>query len=229
MIRELVLNKEAIIKSIDKESIVKKIVSALEKFEVMFIYLGGSIAYGTFISGVSDYDINVFVDGINGAFKIDIYGIDVFCYGKEVMIERLNPNNNLSQYKKCFIDDKLSLPDTLIYLNRKYQKEYEEYKNFNFNKVLRGFLTNFYEYFGFCFNGSSSLGKKFYHVIRIIGQLENYLNSGEFSLDLSKFYFNQTMDFKLHYDDLDKRNYYFELIEKYLNEIYEIKEGLKDG
>lgn len=36
----------------------------------------------------------------NICFKVDIYGVDVFCYGgEEVMIERLNPDNNLYQYK----------------------------------------------------------------------------------------------------------------------------------
>ena len=229
MLKEMILRREKIIKTIDKERITNTILETLKGMEVMFIYLGGSIAYGTFIGNVSDYDINVFVDGSDNAFKVDIYGMDAFCYGKKAMLERFNPKSKLSIYKKCFIDDYLALPDTLVYLNTKYQKEYEEYKNFKINEVLKGFLSNFYEYFGFCLNGSSYIGKKFYHVIRMRGQLENYKKAGKFTLDVPKSYFDEEIDFKLNYEDKEKQKLYFEKIEKYLNEIYEIKEGMKDG
>ena len=229
MLKEMILRRETIIKTIDKEAITRTILETLKGMEVMFIYLGGSIAYGTFVGNVSDYDINVFVDGTDNAFKIDIYGMDAFCYGKKAMFERFNPKSKLSIYKKCFIDDYLALPDTLVYLNPKYQMEYEEYQNFKINEVLKGFLSNFYEYFGFCLNGSSYIGKKFYHVIRMRGQLENYKKTGKFTLDVHKSYFNEEIDFKLNYEDKEKQKIYFEKIERYLNEIYEIKEGMKDG
>ena len=61
-----------------------------------------------------------------------------------------------------------------IYLNPNYEKECETYKNYKINEVLKGFLTNFYEHFAFCFNGNFQPGKKFYHVIRMRGQIENY-------------------------------------------------------
>ena len=229
MLKEMILRRETIIKTIDKEAITKTILETLKGMEVMFIYLGGSIAYGTFVGNVSDYDINVFVDGTDNAFKVDIYGMDAFCYGKKSMLERFNPKSQLSIYKKCFIDDYLALPDTLVYINPKYQKEYEEYKNFKINEVLKGFLSNFYEYFGFCLSGSSYIGKKFYHVIRMRGQLENYKKTGKFTLDVPKSYFDEEIDFKLNYEDKDKQKLYFEKIERYLNEIYEIKEGMNDG
>ena len=217
MLKEMILRREKLIKTIDKERITNTILETLKGMEVMFIYLGGSIAYGTFIGNVSDYDINVFVDGTDNAFKVDIYGMDAFCYGKKAMFERLNPKSYLA------------LPDTLVYLNPKYEKEYEEYKNFKINEILKGFLSNFFEYFGFCLNGSSYIGKKFYHVIRMRGQLENYKKTGEFTLDVPKSYFDEEIDFKLNFEDKEKQKQYFEKIEKYLNEIYEIKEEMKDG
>ena len=203
--------------------------SALPGLKMAFMYFGGSVCYGTFISGKSDYDINVVVDDLKGAFKTNISGTDVFIYGVSSILDRLNPNSPISQYKRSFIDDVLGLPDTLIGLNEEYKDIYEKYKNFDFNKNLKGFLTNFYEYFAFCFNGEFQVGKKFYHVIRMRGQIENYKKTGVFSLDLPKSYFDEEIDYKLNWNNETRRKELNEKLEKYLDEIYEFKEGLKDG
>ncbi len=203
--------------------------SALPGLKMAFMYFGGSVCYGTFISGKSDYDINVVVDDLNGTFKTNISGTDVFIYGVRSILDRLNPNSLISQYKRSFIDDVLGLPDTLIGLNEEYKDIYEEYKNFDFNKNLKGFLTNFYEYFAFCFNGEFQVGKKFYHVIRMRGQIENYKKTGVFSLDLPKSYFDEEIDYKLNWNNENRRKELNTKLEKYLDEIYEFKEGLKDG
>lgn len=47
---------------------------------------------------------------ISVLLNAELYGSDAFIYGKDVYMERLNPNNRFSSYKKCFIDDYLSLP-----------------------------------------------------------------------------------------------------------------------
>ena len=117
----------------------------------------------------------------------------------------------------------------MIGLNEEYKDIYEKYKNFDFNKNLKGFLTNFYEYFAFCFNGEFQVGKKFYHVIRMRGQIENYKKTGVFSLDLPKSYFDEEIDYKLNFEDKTRNKEFNEKLEKYLDEIYEFKEGLKDG
>lgn len=229
MIKEIVLKRNKLIATLDKKQIIKSIMSALPGLKMAFMYFGGSVCYGTFISGKSDYDINVVVDDLNGAFKTNISGTDVFIYGVSSILDRLNPNSPISQYKRSFIDDVLGLPDTLIGLNEEYKDLYEEYKNFDFNKNLKGFLTNFYEYFAFCFNGDFQVGKKFYHVIRMRGQIENYKKTGVFSLDLSKSYFDEEIDYKLNWNNENRRKELNEKLEKYLDEIYEFKEVLKDG
>lgn len=229
MIKEIVLKRNKLIATLDKKQIIKSIMSALPGLKMAFMYFGGSVCYGTFISGKSDYDINVVVDDLNGAFKTNISGTDVFIYGVSSILDRLNPNSPISQYKRSFIDDVLGLPDTLIGLNEEYKDIYEEYKNFDFNKNLKGFLTNFYEYFAFCFNGEFQVGKKFYHVIRMRGQIENYKKTGVFSLDLPKSYFDEEIDYKLNWNNENRRKELNTKLEKYLDEIYEFKEGLKDG
>ena len=229
MIKEIVLKRNKLIATLDKKQIIKSIMSALPGLKMAFMYFGGSVCYGTFISGKSDYDINVVVDDLKGAFKTNISGTDVFIYGVSSILDRLNPNSPISQYKRSFIDDVLGLPDTLIGLNEEYKDIYEEYKNFDFNKNLKGFLTNFYEYFAFCFNGDFQVGKKFYHVIRMRGQIENYKKTGVFSLDLPKSYFDEEIDYKLNWNNENRRKELNEKLEKYLDEIYQFKEGLKDG
>ena len=229
MIKEIVLKRNKLIATLDKKKIISSIMASLPGLKMAFMYFGGSVCYGTFISGKSDYDINVVVDDLNGAFKTNISGTDVFIYGVSSILDRLNPNSPISQYKRSFIDDVLGLPDTLIGLNEEYKDIYEEYKNFDFNKNLKGFLTNFYEYFAFCFNGDFQVGKKFYHVIRMRGQIENYKKTGVFSLDLPKSYFDEEIDYKINFEDKTRNKEFNEKLEKYLDEIYEFKEGLKDG
>lgn len=229
MIKEIVLKRNKLIATLDKKQIIKSIMASLPGLKMAFMYFGGSVCYGTFISGKSDYDINVVVDDLNGAFKTNISGTDVFIYGVSSILDRLNPNSPISQYKRSFIDDVLGLPDTLIGLNEEYKDIYEEYKNFDFNKNLKGFLTNFYEYFAFCFNGEFQVGKKFYHVIRMRGQIETYKKTGVFSLDLPKSYFGEEIDYKLNWNNENRRKELNAKLEKYLDEIYEFKEGLKDG
>ena len=229
MIKEIVLKRNKLIATLDKKQIIKNIMASLPGLKMAFMYFGGSVCYGTFISGKSDYDINVVVDDLNGAFKTNISGTDVFIYGVNSILDRLNPNSPISQYKRSFIDDVLGLPDTLIGLNEEYKEIYEKYKNFDFNKNLKGFLTNFYEYFAFCFNGEFQVGKKFYHVIRMRGQIENYKKTGVFSLDLPKSYFDEEIDYKLSWNNENRREELNTKLEKYLDEIYEFKEGLKDG
>ena len=228
MIKEIVLKRNKLIATLDKKKIISSIMASLPGLKMAFMYFGGSVCYGTFISGKSDYDINVVVDDLNGAFKTNISGTDVFIYGVSSILDRLNPNSPISQYKRSFIDDVLGLPDTLIGLNEEYKDIYEEYKNFDFNKNLKGFLTNFYEYFAFCFNGDFQVGKKFYHVIRMRGQIENYKKTGVFSLDLPKSYFDEEIDYKLNWNNENRRKELNTKLEKYLDEIYEFKEGLKD-
>ena len=229
MIKEIVLKRNKLIATLDKKQIISSIMASLPGLKMAFMYFGGSVCYGTFISGKSDYDINVVVDDLKGAFKTNISGTDVFIYGVSSILDRLNPNSPISQYKRSFIDDVLGLPDTLIGLNEEYKDIYEEYKNFDFNKNLKGFLTNFYEYFAFCFNGDFQVGKKFYHVIRMRGQIENYKRTGVFSLDLPKSYFDEEIDYKLSWNNENRRKELNTKLEKYLDEIYEFKEGLKDG
>lgn len=229
MISELKLKRSKFMETLDKERLARRIVGMLPNMRVMFIYIGGSVAYGTFSPGKSDLDINLFADGYGGAFKVNIPDGDLFVYGREKLVDRFDPESQMSLYKKCFTDDFLSLPETLVYLDPDYRKEYEAYMHTDFAKCMKGYLENFLGYYGFLYNGSSRLGKRFYHVIRVRGQLEEWKRTGVYSLSLPEEYYRREMEFKEGYPALGSRKEWLDLIGRYLDEIGEIKEGLKDG
>ncbi len=56
-----------------------------------------------------------------------------------------------------------------------------------------------------------------------------YKKTGAFSLDLPKSYFDEEIDYKLNWNNENRRKELNTKLEKYLDEIYEFKEGLKDG
>lgn len=229
MISELKPRRSKFMESLDKEGLARRIVGILPNMRVMFIYIGGSVAYGTFSPGKSDLDINLFADGYTGAFKVNIPDGDLFVYGREKLVDRFDPESQMSLYKKCFTDDFLSLPETLVYLDPEYEKEYEAYTHTDFAKCMKGYLENFLGYYGFLYNGSPRLGKRFYHVIRVRGQLEEWKRTGVYSLSLPEEYYRREMEFKEGYPALGSRKEWLDLIGRYLDEIGEIKEGLKDG
>ena len=121
MIKEIVLKRNKLIATLDKKQIIKSIITSLPGLKRAFMYFGGSVCYVTFISGKSDYDINVVVDDLNGAFKTNISGTDVFIYGVSSILDRLNPNIPISPFKRSFIYDVLGILDTLIGLKVGYK------------------------------------------------------------------------------------------------------------
>lgn len=50
-----------------------------------------------------------------------------------------------------------------------------------------------------------------------------------FSLDLPKLYFDEEIDYKINFEDKIRNKEFNETLERYLDEIHEFKEGLRDG
>ena len=185
MINEMKINGGTERKGINVDDFIKRLIQIFYNYKIMFIYYGGSLAYGTYSNGRSDIDLEVFVDGIPYPYKSEMYDVDLFIYPKEYITKRFDMDDKkLTPYRKSFADVYLGLPKTLVYLNDEYKEDYERYKNFDFNKIIPDFLREFIGYYGFCLDGTDLLGKKFYHIIRMRGQLENYLKTGKFSFEL---------------------------------------------
>lgn len=218
MIKDLIYNTSAKIKSIDKKELVKKIKSMLHKYEVMFIYFSGSIAYDTFNPYTSDIDINVFIKGFRGYIHTDLDDYDLFIFGDNCLKERQELSEDLSDYVKLFIDDIYSLDRTLIYLNKKYEEEYEAFKNFKVESVMKKYIKNAYDYFMFLYVDSEIPVKRFYHVIRIKGQLDHYLETGTFDLTISDKYKKLMLEFKNNFSSDRGKEIYANEIQEYLED-----------
>ena len=226
MIDELRLKTETFIKTIDKKNITERIIGLLESYEVMFIYFGGSLAYNVFDSAHSDIDVIVFVDGYDGFNHSDIDGFDLFIYGKEYMMKRFECDESMPEYYVIFNDDKLTLPKTLIYLNSRYQKEYEDFINYDLRKSLKKYLKAVYDYFMYIYVDTEIPSKRFYHIIRIKGQIDNYLKTGVFDLTMEESLKEEMLIFKNHFSEPIGQKIYNEKISAYLEFIKETEERL---
>lgn len=230
MINEMKVNNDVERKEIDIDEFVKRLIQIFHNYKVMFIYYGGSLAYNTYTKGRSDIDLEVFIDGIPYPYKSDLSDIDLFVYPKEYITKRFDMDDEeLNSYRKSFADVYLGLPDTLVYLNDEYKEDYLKYKDFDFKKIIPDFLREFIDYYGFCLEGTNLLGKKFYHIIRMRGQLENYLKTGVYSFEVPDKYKEELLDFKINFQNEDKNKYYLKKINTYFDEIKEIREKLING
>lgn len=195
------------------ENLVKRIEYAtnvmLKNYEIMFIYFGGSIAYGTYEEGRSDYDVNIVVDGLKGYFHTNCNDVDFFVYGRQEAMDKQNLANYLSPYFKTYIDEVLALDDTLIYLNPKYKKEFEAYKDIRLETKLIPYLEVFIEYHANIINDKKHLAvKRLYHVIRLHEILENYQKTRKFSLAISDKTKQEILFFKKNYDTVEGLEFY---------------------
>lgn len=219
MIEEIKYTRKKVIKSlIDVEKIHKEVSALLENKTIMFMYIGGSLAYDMFNKECSDLDINVFVDDFDSFIHTPCGDYDLFIYGKDYVMKREKMDEELPLYNRIFIDDKYSIEDTLIYKNPRFQREFEEFINFDITTVLKNFLLNVYEYYMFLYIDNELPLKRFYHVIRIKGQLESYKKTGKFDLTIEKDYKDEAILFK---DNIDKeigKSIYVSKIGNYLEE-----------
>ena len=70
--------------------------------------------------------------------------------------------------------------------------------------------------------------KRFYHVIRIRGQLESYKETGKYDTTIPDSYKAEMLNFKKNYSGAIGREIYRNKIGGYLAEIKALKEGLEN-
>lgn len=172
--------------NIDKEKIITYAKGLLKDKEIMFMYLGGSIAFGIYEKEYSDIDVNVFVNGLKGFIHTEMDGIDYFIYGDDKFLSRQDMSSDLSLYNKIFIDDALSLDDTLIYLNPVFESEFNSFKNIRLEDRLKSFLEMNVQYYEYHLNQYHKPSKKMYHLFRWRGIIENYKLTGKLTLDIAE-------------------------------------------
>lgn len=211
--------------NIDKEKILTYAKGLLKDKDIMFMYLGGSIAFGIYEEVYSDVDVNVFVNGLKGFIHTEMDGIDFFIYGDDKYLSRQTLKSDLPLYNKIFIDDALSLDETLLYLNPVYEGEYKQFKAVELKDRFKEYLDNFYQYHSFYFTQSAKPTKKMYHVFRMRGMIENYILTGKLTLEISEPWRDKLFKYKHGWNTKVGVSLYAE-IPAALDYIRNYKEGL---
>ena len=194
--------------------------------EVMFIYYCGSDNYKT-KQKKSDTDLTVVLSNFNGIIHASIEGVDIFAYGYENFLQRQSMNDTLPLYNLIHSDDVINMADNLIYLNPSYQTEYNSITNLKFEDVLPQYLDAVIEYFNQLVNIEKVIVKRSYHIIRIRGILEKYLEIGKYDVNLNEVWLNKVFEHKKNWDkELNTADHLAQL-KTYLDEIITIREGLR--
>lgn len=226
MIKDIRQKRDVILGRFSKEHIYKVVSNALSTYKIMFMYFGGSLAYDCYEDGKSDIDINVFVDGFNGYIHTSCGDFDLFIYGKDFMMKRQFVEESMCVYNKIFIDDMCNIDSLLIYTNEEYAKEYREFINYDITNSLEKYLEAVYEYFMFLYVDTEEPLKRFYHVIRIRGQLENFKITGKYNTKIPEEFQKEMKAFKWNYDGAIGKKIYRKNIGIYLEYIKKTKEEM---
>ncbi|HMM00488.1 MAG TPA: hypothetical protein PKC96_04015 [Bacilli bacterium] len=194
--------------------------------EVMFIYYCGSDNYKT-KQKKSDTDLTVVLSNFNGIIHASIEGVDIFAYGYENFLQRQSMNDTLPLYNLIHSDDVINMADNLIYLNPSYQTEYNRIIALKFEDVLPLYLDAVIEYFNQLVNVEKVIVKRSYHIIRIRGILEKYLETGKYDVNLNEVWLNKVFEHKKNWDKELNTSDHLTQLKIYLDEIITIREGLR--
>lgn len=193
--------KDQVFSTEQKERIMKYVNQTFTDKEVMFVYYGGSVAYGTFDENTSDLDINVVVSGLKGYMHSCFNDCDLFIYGDDHYLKKQALDIDMPLYYKTYVDEVLALDSTLIYLNPKFQKEYEEYKNIHLETKLKEFLEIFIQYHKNIIDRKPEPAKRLYHILRMRGVLENYKKTGKYTLEVLEPWASLVMTYKKNWKE----------------------------
>jgi hypothetical protein len=206
--------------------LIEIVVNMFSMNEVMFIYYCGSDNYKT-KQKKSDTDLTVVLNNFNGIIHASIEGVDIFAYGYENFLQRQSMNDTLPLYNLIHSDDVINMADNLIYLNPSYQTEYNNIIALKFEDVLPQYLDAVIEYFNQLVNVEKVIVKRSYHIIRIRGILEKYLETGKYDVNLNEVWLNKVFEHKKNWDKELNTPEHLNQLKTYLDEIITIREGLR--
>lgn len=151
--------------------------------KILLAYYGGSTAYQN-KTNKSDTDVIVVLDDIQGAQHItnEEKQIEYYVFGKKYFIEKMEFDEEVTPHLKIFNDDILTNIDPIV-LDDSFKETYLKYKNRNFKEYLKPYLEAIIEYYE-VFLVDGSLKKNLYHLYRIEEQVQRYLETGEFKIEL---------------------------------------------
>ncbi len=193
--------------------------------EILLIYYGGSKAYGL-DENTSDIDVTVVLEGFKGILHLFIGKYDLFVFSKEDFIKRQQFDDSIIAYHRQAADNVLGIKSNEYYLNPEFSKELE----IMISNVDNSFICNLidalliYSKSVFEVNRKS---KAFYHLYRVRGMIEHYMQTGVFDLIVDEPWKSKMIEYKANYKTNPEPNYeeeivfLFEYLKNYRNEMIE--------
>lgn len=185
-------------RTFSKDEIIERVKNVFPQSEIMFIYYCGSIAYGLEDEN-SDVDVTAVLDNFNGNVHLSLGDLDIFAFGHDVYMKKQEQDSSVALYYRAYMDEILSTKDNLIYLNSRYQNEYERYKNIDFNKILGPFLNSFVVQNEVRLKDQVPY-KSQYHILRVRGILDHVDQVGKYELIVEEPWYSQMIEYKKNWD-----------------------------
>ena len=196
--------------------------------KILLIYYGGSKAYGL-DENTSDIDVTVVLEGFRGILHLFIGKYDLFVFSKEDFIKRQQFDDSIIAYHRQAADNVLGIKTNEYYLNPEFSNELESM----ISNVDHTFVCNLIDALLIYSKSVFEVNKKskaFYHLYRVRGVIEHYIQTGMFDLIVDEPWKSKMIDYKANYKTNTEANYeeeivsLFEYLENYRNEM--IQSGL---
>lgn len=163
------------------------------KDTILLMYKCGSYAFGT-SNDKSDEDYVVVLKDFKGMTHLTNGKKEYFIFGLQAWKDKQDFSDNYDEYYEIFNDEILAFPSSIIYMDDSMNSLIEHYRN-SFESNYKKWIKKVIEYFRFYYR-LGDLNKNMYHLIRIRHIVENYLDTGSFSLELPKEVLNKILDYK---------------------------------
>jgi len=196
--------------------------------EILLIYYGGSKAYGL-DENTSDIDVTVVLEGFRGILHLFIGKYDLFVFSKEDFIKRQQFDDSIIAYHRQAADNVLGIKTNEYYLNSGFSDELESMITNVNNTFICNLIDALLIYSKSVFEVNQK-SKAFYHLYRVRGMIEHYIQTGMFDLIVDEPWKSKMIDYKANYKTNPEANYeeeivsLFDYLENYRNEM--IQNGL---
>lgn len=212
-------------KKYTKNEIIKIIKGMFSKNTMMFAYFCGSEAYHTKDDN-SDTDVIAVFSDITGLLQMSLDDIDIFIYGIDHYKKRFEMNEEIPLYNRIFVDDYLYAKDNLIYIDKAFEKEVNEFVTFDFKKLIDKYLDTVIEYFSDLVITQKIVVKRNYHLFRIYEVIKRYIDTGVYDLLLNEETHQVILDYKNTWKEHDEKH--LVTFENIIDELIKFKKQIKE-
>lgn len=207
--------------NLSKDNILERIKTTFPNTVVMFAYYCGSIAYGL-EDDESDIDVTVVLDHFQGNVHLSLGTLDLFAYGRDIFLLKQQLHSSVPLYDRAYIDEILSSRENLIYLDERYQKEYEAYRTIDLERNIVRYLEGFIEHYHMRL-AYPDPQKSHYHIFRLRGILERMEVTNRYELSVPEPWKTMMLDYKRNWNQ-ERAKAYLPLLRETLGFIEQFKE-----